>query len=160
MSGSECREGASPPVVREVRLSDIKYIVDIERKSFKYPYPLIAFITLMNLYPNYFLVCEFCGRVVGYVSAAIDKDGFGHVISIAVDPEFRLRGVGKLLMEAVERRLSRDGISKCKLEVAVSNSGAIKMYNTLGYKAVRVLSNYYPDGEDAYLMVKELTQAV
>lgn len=154
-----CKDCGCYLIVREVRHDDMKHVVDIERKSFKYPYTVLTFITLMNLYPNYFLVCEYCGRVVGYVSAAVGKDGYGHIISIAVDPEFRGRGIGKLLMGNVESRLYGDGINKFKLEVAVSNQIAVKMYSSLGYKVSKVLSRYYPDGEDAYLMIKDLSSS-
>lgn len=144
-------------VIREASIDDIKYIVEIEGKSFRYPYPPIAFITLMTLYPKYFLVGEYCSRVIGYVSAAIDKDGSGHIISIAVDPEHRGYGLGKLLMRSVESKLLQDGINRFKLEVAVDNHIAIKMYGLLGYKISKVLKKYYPDGRDAYLMLKEIT---
>ncbi len=143
-------------VIRNASIDDIKYVVEIEGKSFKYPYPPIAFITFMTLYPKYFLVGEHCGRVISYVLAAVDKDSSGHIISIAVDPEYRGYGLGKLLMMSVESRLLQDGINKFRLEVAVSNSIAIKMYELLGYKISKVLKRYYPDGEDAYLMFKEV----
>ncbi|MEM1982566.1 MAG: ribosomal protein S18-alanine N-acetyltransferase [Sulfolobales archaeon] len=149
----------SAAVIREAKIEDIRYIVDIEKRSFKYPYPALAFITLMKLYPKYFLVCEYRGNVIGYVSAAIDRDGSGHIISIAVDPEYRGRGVGRLLMEAVESKCSKDGINRFKLEVAVSNLVAIKMYSSLGYRVSGVMKNYYPDGEDAYLMIKDLIRS-
>ncbi len=143
-------------IVREANINDLKHIVDIERKSFKYPYPAVAFTTLMMLYPNYFLVCEYCGKVVGYVAAAIGKDRSGHVISIAVDPEVRGRGIGKLLMKSVESRLIKDGITRFKLEVAVSNYVATKMYESLGFRISGIIKGYYPDGEDAYMMFKEV----
>lgn len=143
--------------IREARLEDIRKVVEIEQKSFKYPYPSLAFVTILNLYPKYFLVSECCGEVVGYIMAVVDKDGYGHIMSIAVDPSRRGLGIGKKLMEAVESRLSADGIKRFRLEVAVSNYVAIRMYERLGYKVVKVLRNYYPDGEDAYVMVKNLT---
>lgn len=143
--------------IREAKVEDIKYVFDVEVKSFKYPYSMITFLTLLNLFPNYFLISEYCGKVVGYVTAVIDRDGYGHIMSIAVDPEFRGLGIGRALMEAVESKLRYDGIKGVRLEVAVNNSIAIKLYERLGYKLVKVLHNYYPDGEDAYLMAKDLS---
>jgi len=141
-------------VVRRARNEDLRRIVEIEGRSFRYPYSILVLTTLLNLYPEYFLVCEYCGDVVGYVVAVVDRDSSGHIVSIAVDPNYRGLGIGKLLMNAVESRLRDDGIIKFKLEVAVSNYVAINMYKSLGYEVVKVLKNYYPDGEDAYLMVK------
>jgi len=141
-------------VVRRAKNEDLRRIVEIEGRSFKYPYSILVLTTLLNLYPEYFLVCEYCGEVIGYVVAVIDKDSSGHIVSIAVDPNYRGLGIGRLLMNSIESKLRNDGITKFKLEVAVSNYVAINMYKSLGYEVVKVLKNYYPDGEDAYLMIK------
>jgi len=42
------------------------------------------------------------------------------------------------------------------LEVRVSNTPAIRLYEKLGFKIVKVLEGYYSDGENAYLMAREL----
>ncbi|HEY7507440.1 MAG TPA: hypothetical protein VH621_07505 [Nitrososphaera sp.] len=42
------------------------------------------------------------------------------------------------------------------LEVRVSNTGAVKMYERLGFETKSRLRSYYRDGEDAYLMALEL----
>ncbi len=109
-----------------------------------------------KLYPNLFLVAECCGRVVGYAVGIIEGNNEGHIVSIAVDPEFRGLGIGKALMRELERRFSDYGVSLIKLEVSVKNQVAIKLYKSLGYKIVSRASNYYPDGSDAYLMLKIL----
>jgi len=150
-SPSSCRLS-----VREATIRDIKDIVEIEYRSFPYPYPASVLVTYLTLFPRYFLVCEYCSKVIGYIVGVVSKDGYGHIISVAVDPEFRGRGVGRSLMESLESRMFGDGIRRFRLEVAVSNNVAISMYKSLGYKVVGVMERYYPDGEDAYLMIKEL----
>lgn len=42
------------------------------------------------------------------------------------------------------------------LEVRVSNVKAIALYQKFGFKNVAVRKRYYSNGEDAYLMIKEL----
>ena len=143
------------PSIREATLNDIRDIVEIESKSFPYPYPITLFITYLTLFPRYFLVCEYCSKIIGYVIGVVNREGCGHIVSVAVDPKFRGQGVGKLLMKNLEDRMVRDGIRRFKLEVAVSNSIAVNMYKSLGYKIVGVIEKYYPNGEDAYLMIKE-----
>src|SRR5271163_3274069 len=46
-----------------------------------------------------------------------------HVITIDVAPVFRRRGIGRLLMDHIEARVTEAGASWLRLEVAVDNSG-------------------------------------
>ena len=81
----------------------------------------------------------------------------GHLVSIAVLPEYRRKGVGSALLaktiEVMDRVYNVDAIY---LEVRVSNAPAIRLYEKFGFKKVRVWRGYYRDGEDAYIMVKRL----
>ncbi|RLE74023.1 MAG: ribosomal-protein-alanine acetyltransferase, partial [Thermoprotei archaeon] len=42
------------------------------------------------------------------------------------------------------------------LEVRISNTAAINLYKKLGFNIEKRLKNYYPDGEDCYVMTKKL----
>ncbi|RLE67442.1 MAG: hypothetical protein DRJ43_07425 [Thermoprotei archaeon] len=78
------------------------------------------------------------------------------MISIAVHPEWRRRGVGKRLMLQLLEKMRRMGVRWVRLEVRVSNEAAINLYRRLGFSIEGVLKGYYRDGEDAYLMIKVL----
>ena len=81
----------------------------------------------------------------------------GHVVSIAVLPEHRLKGIGKsLLLTAMEKMVEHYKCQETFLEVRVSNTAAISLYKKLGYKEIRRIPYYYLDGEDAYLMSRKL----
>ncbi len=112
-----------------------------------------------KLYPDLFLVAECCGRVIGYAVGIVEGNNEGHVVSIAVDPEFRGLGIGKALMRELERRFLGYDVSLIKLEVSVKNQVAINLYKSLGFKVVSRAPNYYPDGSDAYLMLKILRKS-
>jgi ribosomal-protein-alanine N-acetyltransferase len=47
-----------------------------------------------------------------------------------------------------------------KLEVRVSNEPAINLYRSMGYTIVGIYQGYYSDGEDAYMMSKNLYHQV
>ncbi len=128
----------------------------IEVKSFPYPYPYHLFIMFLKLFPKLFLVAECCGQVVGYVVGIIERGNEGHVVSLAVDPKYRGLGIGKSLMIELERRFREFNVSVVKLEVSVRNGVAINLYKSLGYVIAGRAPNYYPDGSDAYLMLKVL----
>lgn len=56
-----------------------------------------------------------------------------NIHDLAVLPEFRGRGVGRRLLEAVERRAADLGCCKVTLEVREDNDRARRLYRSLGY---------------------------
>ncbi|MCD6324469.1 MAG: ribosomal protein S18-alanine N-acetyltransferase [Desulfurococcales archaeon] len=144
-------------VVRPARRGDLREIYLVEVKSFPFPYPMEAFISLLILFPKYFFVAECGKRVVGYVAGGRRNDGSGHIMSLAVEPRHRGLGLGSMLLSAVEESFLRVGVSRLFLEVSTSNKVALSLYRRAGYRIVEILREYYPDGSDAYLMFKELS---
>jgi len=105
--------------------------------------------------PNAATIVEDRGGIVGSVMVAFDRDAC-RVLSVAVLPGWRRRGLGRALMQAAEH-LARDrGSVEVRLEVGVENAGAIELYKRLGYTIDGVLSAYYSDGVDAYAMHRRL----
>jgi len=145
-----------PVVIRKALPSDFNKIVEVEASSFKRPYPPALLLSLLYSHGDMFYVALVNGEVVGYAVGAKRRDGSGHVISIAVKPEWRRRGIGFKLMEALFNAFKERGLKRALLEVAVSNEEAVVFYKHLGFKAAALLKGYYPWGEDAYLMIKEL----
>jgi len=154
-------------VIREVRDDkDIKDAIEINLKTLPEHYPEFFWRENASLWRDLFLVGEVDNRVVGYSMSRIEIDeGFfksdivrrGHVISIAVLPEYRRRGIGKALMSETMRRMKeRYHADEIMLEVRVSNYPAIELYKKLGLMIVRIIPGYYKDGEDAYVMAKPL----
>jgi ribosomal-protein-alanine N-acetyltransferase len=123
------------------------------------------FESLLRELPEAFIVAEVNDKVIGYIMCKIEfgfsnfrKLGFvkkGHVVSVAVLDQHRGKGVGKALMlEGIGGVVSRKS-DEIYLEVRVSNTQAIKMYQKLGFQIKSKLRTYYRDGEDAYLMALE-----
>ncbi len=150
--------GSDRVVVRPANVDDLDQVYLVELESFKYPYPREYLKALLALAGDLFLVLEVCGRIVGYVVGLIEFNAEGHILSIAVAKSFRGRGYGKKLMLELESRFKERGVRRIKLEVRKSNMIAISMYRKLGYRIVGVIPGYYPDGEDAYVMIKELKE--
>jgi ribosomal-protein-alanine N-acetyltransferase len=123
------------------------------------------FESILRELPEAFIIAEINDRIVGYIMCKIEfgfsnfrKLGFvkkGHVVSVAVLPEHRGKGLGKALMlEGINGVMSRKS-DEIYLEVRKSNESAIKMYQKLGFQIKSNLRTYYRDGEDAYLMALE-----
>jgi len=81
----------------------------------------------------------------------------GHLISIAVLEPYRRRGIGSaLLRETIRVMREVYDVESIYLEVRVSNTVAIRLYEKFGFVKVRRIRGYYMDGEDAYVMVLRL----
>jgi ribosomal-protein-alanine N-acetyltransferase len=80
-----------------------------------------------------------------------------HILNVAVLPEYRRKGIARLLMSETEKRAHAASAALMTLEVRRSNVAALDLYREFDYRAVGVRPNYYADeGEDAIVMVKEL----
>jgi ribosomal-protein-alanine N-acetyltransferase len=80
----------------------------------------------------------------------------GHIVSVAVVPDYRRIGVGSALMTSAISALSDYGYSEAFVEVRVTNEPAINLYSKLGFKTVKRVPRYYYNGEDAYVMALPL----
>lgn len=76
-----------------------------------------------------------------------------HISTIAVDPKYRERGIGQLLLiTAIEKALKLDA-TLMSLEVRVTNLVAQNLYRKYGFKVVGRRPRYYSDNrEDALIM--------
>jgi len=121
---------------------------------------------LHERFPETFIVAEENGELVGYVMCRIETGlpdfgllGIakrGHVISIAVLPEHQREGIATALMKKAMEGMKTYKARECYLEVRVSNSPAVSLYQKLGFEASRIVHGYYADGEDAYIMSLKL----
>ena len=93
-------------------------------------------------------------RVIGFVGGAI-RSGHGHISGIAMDREYRMKGVGKRLLKTVGAEFLADGFEQITLEVRKSNRNAIRFYKKNGYKKSYDIKGYYADGEDAIVYEKK-----
>lgn len=143
-------------MIREFRRQDIGRVLEIEEESFKDPYPVNILIDIYNLGAG-FLVAEHDNIIVGYIIFWIRYEDEGHIISIAVDEEHRRKDVGTQLVEAALKIFKRYNIGQIKLEVRISNKGAIDFYKDNGFIEKEVLKDYYEDYEDAVLMDIDLS---
>ncbi len=144
--------------VRTVDISDLREVYDIEIKSFgkdAYPFEILLYYYIISR--EYFIVLECINRIVGYAIGVIEhvNGKRGHVISIAIHPLYRRMGLGKILMNELEKRLYSSGAKYIYLEVKETNNVAINLYKSLGYVIIKRIRKYY-GCEDGFLMVKQV----
>ena len=140
--------------------------MNINRICLPENYAPYFFMDTFNTLPQTFVVAESQGRVVGYIMCRIEH-GFsdlrklrfakkGHIISVAVMPDFRKQGMGRSLVEQALSALAALNVDECFLEVRVTNDPAIRLYGGMGFEITRTIPRYYFDGSDAHVMTKNL----
>ena len=152
--------------IREFKQEDLDAVMTINKVCLPENYSSAFYLEHFNENPRCFLVAEVNGKIVGYNMCRIEfgvsnlKTAFarkGHVISIAVMEEQRGKGIGHRLMEMGMHRIKEAGANEMYLEVRISNGNAIGLYRKLAFRAAKLLEGYYRDGENAYLMVTDLS---
>lgn len=104
-----------------------------------------------------FVLAESGGQPAGYALVLYRKGSkVGRLYSIAVAPEFRGGGLSKELMRAALDCAINRGCDRLRLEVRSANSRAIRVYEQSGFKLLKEMSGYYPDGETAFHMEKRI----
>jgi len=144
--------------IRPMREGDLDQVLEIEALSFPIPWSRYAFASELkeNAFA-YYLVCQDGEQVVGYAGMWVILDE-AHITNVAVHPDHRRRGVGQMLMLALEEAALARGATRITLEVRVSNTAAQQLYEMLGYRRTGVRRAYYTDNkEDALIMWKVFT---
>ena len=144
-------------VVRKLELRDLNAIERIERESYPTPWSRSMFAGELAKPSSISLgAYEAEGSaLVGYLVVSRYVDAW-HVMNVAVTPAYRRRGIARLLLERLFEQTASDERRGYTLEVRVSNEGAIKLYQGLGFVARGVRRGYYTDNrEDALIMWRD-----
>ena len=152
------REGKHPFQLRQMTHEDMPAVIALEKAAFRNPWsPELLRRELDHEWSTILLVEEpqpgGSRNLLGLAIFWIVQDEV-HVLNVAVAPEHRRRGVGRLLMDEVLARGRHRLCTLATLEVRRSNEAAIGLYKSLGFRSVGVRPNYYVDEkEDAIVMV-------
>jgi [ribosomal protein S18]-alanine N-acetyltransferase len=152
--------------LRKFLPDDLQSVMQINRVCLPENYTDFFFMDLHQRFPETFVVAEENGVIAGYIMCRIEVGlsnyGFGglvkkgHVVSIAVLPQHRRKGIAQAVINRALEGMQYYKAKQCFLEVRVTNDIAISLYKKLGFDVTRTLNGYYSDGEDAYVMTKRL----
>jgi len=152
--------------LRRFQPDDLEKVVHINQVCLPENYSTYFFMDLYERYPETFIVAEVAGEIAGYIMCRIETGlpdfglfGIakrGHVISVAVLPEYQRKGIGEALIREAMLRMRQYKAKECYLEVRVTNTPAINLYKKLNFETSRTVRGYYADGEDAAIMTRKL----
>jgi ribosomal-protein-alanine N-acetyltransferase len=142
---------------RRLKLRDLSAIERIERASYPTPWSRSMFAGELAKPSSICLgaIDGETGTLAGYLIISRYVDAW-HVMNLAVADEYRRRGIATRMMERLFELTAGDGHRGYTLEVRISNDAAIKLYESLGFRARGIRRGYYTDNrEDALIMWKD-----
>jgi [ribosomal protein S18]-alanine N-acetyltransferase len=144
--------------LRRLTLTDLAAIERIERRAYPTPWSRSMFASELAKGSSICLgaVDADAGDVlVAYLIISRYADAW-HVMNVAVHEDYRGQGIATKLLNRLFELTAGDDQRGYTLEVRVSNSGAIKLYEKLGFVPRGIRRGYYTDNrEDALIMWKD-----
>lgn len=138
--------------IRELQDSDIEALSAIEQASFSMPWSPEHFRELLNRDYCFYLVALVDGEIAG-CAGLTNICNEGNIDNVVVAEAFRGKGVATRLLEELISGGEARGIEAFTLEVRVSNSVAIHVYEKLGFVSEGIRPNFYEKPvENAYIM--------
>lgn len=134
----------------------IAQVAELEKLCFSDPWPEKILTSELDNPLSLWLVALDGEQVVGYVGSQSVLDE-ADMMNLAVLPEARRQGLAERLVTELCLRLAENRIKSLLLEVRVSNSPALALYEKLGFEQIGRRPNYYfHPKEDALILRKEL----
>lgn len=134
-------------------LRDLGSLRRIEQACFpKDAWPLLDLLAVLTFPDVVRLKAVEDGQMVGFIAGDLRRnEGLGWIATIGVLPEYRRRGIARLLLLECERQMNTSHFRLC---VRMENTEAIRLYEVEGYERTDTWKKYYNDGGDALVMEK------
>lgn len=148
-------------VLRLATLNDLDEIYQCNKRCLPITYGY-HFYKRMISYPSCrtIIVQSHQGTVIGYLMGERDSKNNYHIMSIGVDEQYRRLGLGRLMINYIERAIKMS-CNTMSLNVNVDNTTAIKFYSKNRFVIIKKLLGYYGStyknqSNDAYFMAKQI----
>lgn len=145
-------------MIRLATLADLEALITIEKRAFELDrFSRRTFRYLLSKANAVTLVAEEEGRVGGYGMLLFNTGtSLARLYSLAVDPAWQGKGLGRALMQATEEHAIAHGCVSIRLEVRADGERARALYESQGYRSIGRVDNYYEDGMQAIRYEKRL----
>jgi len=133
---------------------DLKVLQSLIDKELSEPYSIYTYRYFVYNWPD---LCFFAldgDRYVGVIVCKMEEtmEGvqMGYIAMLAVEVEYRKRGIGKALSEMAIETMAMKDAAMISLETELTNKPALALYQSLGFIRERRLLRYYMNGVDAF----------
>ena len=140
----------------EIKIFSAEHVpeaAEIERLCFSEPWSENALMYMCSKNPFAVAVIDKAsGRLAAYggVQYVLDE---GNIVNIATHPDYRRRGYGKAVVEALIKYAKNNRLDSISLEVRESNRAAIELYSSLGFKTEGKRKDFYTNPREAALVM-------
>lgn len=143
-------------VIRNTIEADLEAIASLECQTFSDAWTVKSIQDTFQQSQAFMVTAELDGKVAGYCIVYFVLDE-GEIARIAVDNSYRRQGVGRRVLEQVEKMCQEKGIIRLMLDVREGNDSARQFYQSLGFEEDGIRKNFYslPE-ENAILMSKNV----
>ncbi len=141
--------------IRAATKADLGEVFRLEQVGFgSHGYPDFLFRQLLELWPNFLLVAESEGVLVGYALGGMgEAKEQGWILSLAVDERRRGQGIGKVPLQRLCRDLEGSGCTELRLTVHPDNTAA-GLYRVLGFELETSEPDYFGPGEPRQVLLR------
>ncbi|VAW72827.1 Ribosomal-protein-S18p-alanine acetyltransferase [hydrothermal vent metagenome] len=128
--------------LRPMTVADLGNIMEIEPCAYEFPWSEGIFRDCLRV--GYCCWCyEQNNELTAYGVMSVAA-GESHILNLTVTPELQRKGIGRKLLKHFIQLARRHNADMLMLEVRPSNTGAIQLYESLGFNEIGLRSNYYP----------------
>lgn len=139
-------------LIRPMELRDVEAVSYIEQEAFSLPWSAEEFSRVLERPYSLALVAELEEKVVGFCILT-NVCNEGNIDNVAVDVAYRGCGIASALVAEMIVRGEAAGVQDFTLEVRVSNTPAIRVYEKMGFVSEGIRPNFYErPTEDANIM--------
>ena len=144
--------------IRAATARDLAALADLHARAFARAWDEAAMKSLFAGRGVFALVSEE-DDLSGFILARVAADET-EILSVAVSPDMRQRGLASLLLEQACHKATGEGAVRIFLEVAAANAPARNLYEKYGFREVGRRKAYYEDGDDALVLSASLPLAM
>ena len=140
-------------IFRRMIENDLDKVAAMEKEIFSTPWSKESFRESLSQNYSYFFVAEE-DDILGYCGVH-NFGGDGEITNVAVDKKVRGNGVATKMLQYAMDETKKIGVEAFTLEVRISNTKAIGLYEKLGFENKGIRKNFYENPtEDALIMWK------
>jgi ribosomal-protein-alanine N-acetyltransferase len=142
--------------IRRVQPQDIIGVIALAYDTLPERYNPSIFNQFYESFPEGFLIVVDQQSLVGFLIGVKTTSDTARILMLSIQNNYRKKGIGTALIREFLETMKHLQVRQIELEVRTTNRIALAFYKKQGFYLQQTLPGFYQNGEDAYVMKKEL----